>query len=304
MRRVLNLAALVCGGVLGLVALFGLYGLVAGGDTGAGSPPKHAAKQEQSRDGHRGYDAATTVKGVLGGDTVRIGSPIDGTDVVRLIGVDAPAAGKPGVGGQPYGRRASRFAESVLEGRKVGLEFDVERKDRYGRLLAFVYPRGDGMFNEVLLRKGYAQVYIVQPNDQHRGKFAAEQEKAREDGLGIWGLPEAERCELANHGNGIGEGSQGCKTRLYAQPKHDSKPEQEHAQAASKGASAGPDLDCPDLTYSQAQAEIAADSSDPFNLDQDGDGVACEGLRGRDGASPAATASAASSASSAASANP
>jgi micrococcal nuclease len=294
MRRAVNLAALVCGGVLGLVALFGLYDVVAGGDTDAGSPQKHAAREE-SRDGHREYDAATTVKGILGGDTLRIDPAIDGTDVVRLIGVDAPAAGKTEAGGQPYGRRASKFAESVLDGEKVGLEFDVERADRYGRLLAYVYPMGNSMFNEVLLRKGYAQVYTIQPNDKHRDEFTEEQDKAKEGKLGIWSLSEAKRCELANHGNGIGEGSPGCNTKLRPPRKHDPEPEHEHAPAASSGASAGPDLDCPDLTYRQAQAEMAADPSDPFHLDQDGDGVACEGLRGGGGAS--ATASAASTAS-------
>jgi endonuclease YncB( thermonuclease family) len=297
MRRALNLAALVCGGVLGLVALFGLYNVVAGGDTDAASPPKHTATRQESRPGHRGYDAATTVKGVLGGDTVRIGPAIDGANVVRLIGVDAPDAEKPGAGGQPYGRRASRFAESVLDGEKVGLEFDVERKDRYGRLLAYVYPMGDSMFNEVLLRKGYAQVYTIQPNDKHRDKFTEEQDKAKEGKLGIWGLSRAERCELANHGNGIGGGSPGCKAKLRSPPKHDSEPEHEHVPAASSGASAGPDLDCPDLTYKQAQAEMAADPSDPFDLDQDGDGVACEGLRGGGVTSATATVSAASTAS-------
>jgi endonuclease YncB( thermonuclease family) len=300
----MNLAALVCGGVLGIVALFSLYEAMAGGGTDTVSPPKHTGGQENSVPEHRRYDAASTVKGVLGGDTIRIDPALDGADVVRLNGVDAPDAGKRGAGGQPYGRRASRFAESVLDGRKVGLEFDVKRKDRYGRLLAYVHPQGDGMFNEVLLRKGYAQVYILQPNDEHRREFAGVQDKAREGGLGIWGLPTREQCKLANHGNGIGEGLPVCKALLPPPPKHDSEPEHEHAPAAPNGTFVGPDLDCPDLTYKQAQAEIAADSSDPFDLDQDGDGVACEGLRGGGGASAAATASAASSVPAIASPNP
>jgi hypothetical protein len=66
LRRILNFAALVCGGVLGLVALFGLYEAMAGGGTDTVSPPKHAGGQENSVSEHRGYDAASTVKGVLG----------------------------------------------------------------------------------------------------------------------------------------------------------------------------------------------------------------------------------------------
>ena len=150
------------------------------------------------------------------------------------------------------------------------------------------------MFNEVLLRKGYAQVYTLKPNDKHRGKFAGEQDKARKGGLGIWGLPEREQCKLTNHGNGIGAGLPSCKARLNTAQKHKSIQKRKRTSAASSGNSAGPDLDCSDLTYSQAQAEIAADANDPFNLDRDGDGVACEGLKGGV-TSAAATASAASS---------
>jgi micrococcal nuclease len=304
MTRSLNFVVLVCGAMLGLVAVFGLFETVAigGGDTS--SSPKHAAKHENSTAEHRRYDTVATVKDVVDGDTVRIDRTIDGADEVRLIGVDTPETGDAKVGDQPYGHRASRFTRSVLEGKKVGLEFDVERKDQPGRLLAYVYPMGDEMFNEVLLRKGYAQVDTVQPNDEHQGKFAAEQQKAKEGDLGIWGLPEDQRCELANHGNGIGNGSPACKARPEPSPIHEVNSKHEHAPAAHSGTSVGPDLDCSDLTYRQAQAEMAADQSDPFNLDQDGDGVACEGRRGGGAASAAATASAASSAPASASPNP
>ena len=305
MTRMLNFVALVCGAMLGLVVLFGLFETVAvrGGD--ASSSPKHAAKQANSKAEHRGYDAVATAKDVVDGDTVRIDPAIDRADEVRLIGVDTPETGDVNVGDQPYGQRASRFTRSVLEGKKVGLEFDVERKDQHGRLLAYVYPMGDGMFNEVLLRKGYAQVDAVQPNDEHQGKFAWEQEKAKEGDLGIWGLPEDQRCELANHGNGIGNGSPACKARPEPPPKHEVKSKHEHAPAAHSGTSVGPDLDCSDLTYRQAQAEMAADPSDPFDLDADGDGVACDSIIDNEAdGSAAATASAASSAPTSASPNP
>jgi endonuclease YncB( thermonuclease family) len=290
--RILNFMALGCGIMIGLVVLYGLLETMAGGGGNTGSPPK----QENGTGEHRRYDAVATVNDVVDGDTLRIASPILGDDEVSLIGVDTPETRDHNGGEQPYGERASRFTKSVLDGKKVRLEFDVERKDHYGHLLAYVYPMGDEMLNEVLLRKGYAQLYTVQPNDEHQGKFAGEQENAREGDLGIWGLREAQRCELANHGNGIGKGSPACKAGPNPPPKIESKRKHEHAPAASSGTSAGPDLDCSDLTYRQAQAEMAADPSDPFDLDVDGDGVACEGLRnGGDAASAAATASAASS---------
>jgi micrococcal nuclease len=165
--------------MLGLVVLFVLFETAAGGGSNAGSPPKQVAKQEDSKAEDRKYDDVATVKYVVEGDTIRIVPAIDGANEVRLIGVDTPEAGEAKTGDQPYGERASRFTESALDGKKVGLVFDAERKDRRGRLLAYVYPMGDGMFNEYLLRKGYAQVYNVRPDDAHRREFVGEQRQAK-----------------------------------------------------------------------------------------------------------------------------
>lgn len=147
-----------------------------------------------------------TVTGVTDGDTIEVRPSINGTGDVRLIGVDAPeTAGSPR-GAQPYGERASRFAERRLDGRRVTLRFDVEKKDRYGRVLAYVYLPDGTMFNETLLEEGYVQVATFPPNVRHLGRFRAAQRSAREAGRGIWSLPETERCRLADRGNGIGGG--------------------------------------------------------------------------------------------------
>jgi micrococcal nuclease len=186
LTRTLNLMVIACGVLLGLVFLFVLFETVAGGSN-TSPPPKHAAKRKAE---HRRYNAVAKVKGVVDGDTIQIVPAIDGANEVRLIGADAPDAKGARKGGQPYNKRVSRFTESALDGKKVGLDFDPERKDRHGRLLAYVYPVGDGMFNEVLLRKGYAQVHTVKPNDEHLDDFEAAQKKAKKDDLGIWGLAE------------------------------------------------------------------------------------------------------------------
>jgi endonuclease YncB( thermonuclease family) len=93
------------------------------------------------------------------------------------------------------------------------LEFDTERTDQYGRLLAYVYPMGDEMFNEDLLTGGYAQVYTVTPNDKYEHRLESAQEEARADDIGIWGLSHDNQCKLADRGNGIGEGTPGCVRR-------------------------------------------------------------------------------------------
>lgn len=73
---------------------------------------------------------------VVDGDTIEINRAIRGENTVRLIGVDTPEV----YGGkEPYGPAASRFSTRSLEGRRVALRFDWGKKDRYGRLLAYVW---------------------------------------------------------------------------------------------------------------------------------------------------------------------
>jgi hypothetical protein len=66
------------------------------------------------------------------------------------------------------------------------------------------------MFNETLLRQGYAQLWVIDPNDRYEARFDQAQQEAKNAGRGIWGLTKQQQCELANHGNGIGEGSPRC----------------------------------------------------------------------------------------------
>ncbi len=131
---------------------------------------------------------------------MEISPRVRGNDTVRLIGVDAPERG------QPLYAEAAAFAEENLEGERVTLELDVEEEDDYGRLLAYAYLPDGPMFNEALVREGYAQVAAFPPNTRYLGRFETAQEEARGAGRGIWGLPEAERCELRDRGNGIGGG--------------------------------------------------------------------------------------------------
>lgn len=123
--------------------------------------------------------------------------------------MDTPETVDPAEGVEPYGPQASSFTKAQLEGERVRLEFDQEREDQYGRLLAYVHVGGQ-MFNETLLRQGYAQLYIVPPNDEYEARFEQAQQEARSAGRGLWGLPEDQLCQLADRGNGIGEGSPGC----------------------------------------------------------------------------------------------
>jgi len=129
-----------------------------------------------------------TVERVIDGDTlkVHIGKK---EETVRLLLVDTPESVHPTKPVQPFGPEASAFVKSLLpRGTKVELELDVRERDKYGRLLAYVWL-GKTMVNELLLEKGYARVaYVFEPNTKYVDEFRHIQEKARKKRLNIWSI--------------------------------------------------------------------------------------------------------------------
>jgi micrococcal nuclease len=121
------------------------------------------ALDEEGNDSGR-FEAMASVTRVVDGDTVEISPAIDSIEDLRLKGVDTPESKDPDCGAQPHADEASAFTEAQLESEEVEIEFDIEKKDRYGRLLAYVYPKDGELFNETLLEEGYAQVATIPPN--------------------------------------------------------------------------------------------------------------------------------------------
>jgi micrococcal nuclease len=131
-----------------------------------------------------GTSDAAQVRRVVDGDTILLTSG----ERVRLIGVDTPESVKPGTPVQCFAKRASAFTHTVLDGARVQLVFGAERRDRYGRLLAYVYRARDGLFvNAELVRRGYARTLEIAPNTGHARQFAALASDARRAGKGLWG---------------------------------------------------------------------------------------------------------------------
>jgi micrococcal nuclease len=116
---------------------------------------------------------------VIDGDTIELGR---GTHV-RFIGVDTPEVF---FGTECFGPEASAFTERHLEGDRVRLEFDVQRRDRYGRTLSWVWDDGR-LFNYVLVRKGFARVRIYRPNDRYEGLLRRAEAAAKSENRGLWG---------------------------------------------------------------------------------------------------------------------
>jgi micrococcal nuclease len=107
---------------------------------------------------------------------------------VRLIGIDTPESVKPNTPVQCFALEASARTKALLPpGSAVKLVRDVELRDRYGRLLAYVYRASDNLFvNLSLARDGYASAYTYPPNVAHAGDFVAAAAEARDAGRGLW----------------------------------------------------------------------------------------------------------------------
>ena len=101
-----------------------------------------------------------------------------------MIGIDTPEV----YGGvQCYGREASAFAKRLLRpGVRVRYRVGVEERDRYGRLLAYVYLPDGRMFNLLLAQRGYASPLTIPPNVEFADRFVAAARRAREAGRGLW----------------------------------------------------------------------------------------------------------------------
>jgi micrococcal nuclease len=155
-------------------------------DTGAAAaaPAGEAAGEATTGAG------AATIDHVVDGDTVRVRFPgRRGTESVRLIGIDTPETHGPGGLRECFGQEAAvRTARLLPEGTEVRLVRDEEARDRYGRLLAYVYRSEDGLFvNLSLAKDGFAAALSIEPNTSHRSEIVDAVDAARDAGLGLWG---------------------------------------------------------------------------------------------------------------------
>jgi micrococcal nuclease len=103
---------------------------------------------------------------------------------VRLIGIDTPELHQG-----PWGQRAKRHLQELLSTSQgtASLEFDIEKRDKYGRLLSYVWTTDRRMINIQMLRDGYAMLFTVTPNIRYVDEFKKAQDEARSKSLGIWG---------------------------------------------------------------------------------------------------------------------
>ena len=114
-----------------------------------------------------GYTNAGTVEFVIDGDTFVFKNKEGIESRIRMIGIDAPeSASHIESQNTEAGRLATEFVKSNLEGKRVGLEYDVQTTDRYGRTLAYVWLDGE-LFNKRVLEEGHAELLIIPPNEKY-----------------------------------------------------------------------------------------------------------------------------------------
>jgi micrococcal nuclease len=103
---------------------------------------------------------------------------------VRLIGVDTPEVhGRA----ECFGAEAAAFVERLMPpGARVSYRLGTERRDRYGRALAYVWLRDGRFLNRLLVARGYAQPLTIPPNVEYADRFRADARSAREAGRGLW----------------------------------------------------------------------------------------------------------------------
>lgn len=129
--------------------------------------------------------AVALVTRVVDGDTIE--ARIDGqVEDVRYIGVDTPETVKPDTPVQCFGPQASAFNHRLVERRRVRLVFGVERRDVYGRLLAYAYL-GRRFVNAALVRRGLARTLTIPPNDRFAPLLRRLEMRAARAGRGLWG---------------------------------------------------------------------------------------------------------------------
>ena len=129
------------------------------------------------------------VTNVVDGDTVDVEAGGE-TFRLRYLNLDAPELNSNSSDpAECLAEEAKQVNEDLVLGRSVTIEYDQECKDRYDRLLGFVF-RGERMVNFILVERGYGQVLLIEPNYSLADEFQSLEALAKEQSAGIWGACE------------------------------------------------------------------------------------------------------------------
>ena len=220
-----------------------------------------------------------TVRKNIDGDTLKVQLENGKEETVRFLLVDTPETKHPRLGVQPFGPEASAFTKKYAsEGKKIQLELDVSEREKYGRLLAYVWVDGQ-MLNRLLIEQGLARVaYVYAPNTKYVDYLREFQTKAQANKKGIWSV------ENYATDNGFDK-NKTVKPATTAPASKQSQPAPTEAQPKPEQKQQ-PNNNLPQGEYhfsSCKEAKAAGFSNIPkghpaysSKLDRDGDGMACD----------------------------
>ncbi len=123
-----------------------------------------------------------TVRWVDDGDTIVFSND----KRIRYIGINTPEVKHEKRKAEPFGEKAKGFNKDLVLHKKVRLEYDKIKYDRYGRLLAYVYLEDGTFVNEEMVKQGYAYCLVIKPNTRHHALLLTCQQQAMESKVGIW----------------------------------------------------------------------------------------------------------------------
>ena len=193
-RLVRDLLLVVLAVLLAVVVAAGCEGLVEGidgGGNGRGGATRAPADLTTTSAERAAWPDAprdavpAKVQRVSDGDTF-VATVQGRRERVRVIGVDTPESVSPNQPDEPFGEEASDFAKHYLDGETVRLAGDAEPRDRYGRMLAYVWLDDGTFWNALLAAEGYAQQLTVPPNVTYERLFRRLVAEARREDRGLW----------------------------------------------------------------------------------------------------------------------
>lgn len=172
--------SIICGGVL--LILSGFFIGRSSEDTFLSTSQSSILHSQQQARNSISRDGLFKVARVIDGDTIEL----EDGERVRYIGIDTPETVDPRKPVQCFGVEASKRNKELVEGKMVRLEKDITNKDKYQRLLRYVWV-DDTLINLALVEDGYAQSYSYPPDIKYQDHFVVAQRQAREAKVGLWG---------------------------------------------------------------------------------------------------------------------
>jgi len=127
-------------------------------------------------------DLYYTAREIIDGDTIIL---ITG-ERIRYLGIDTPELHHPTIGKECGGQEAKNENAKLLTGKRIRIEKDVTDKDQYGRLLRYVFTEDGYFVNYEIIRRGWAQVYVIYPDRKYEKILIEAQLSAKKDNVGIW----------------------------------------------------------------------------------------------------------------------